>query len=47
LPIDDVDAASQKLEAAESVARDAQAEFRSKWESLKQTAEADVSGSGQ
>ena len=45
--IDDVDVASQKLEAAQSAARDAQAELRAKWETLKQTAEADVSGSGQ
>ena len=45
--IDDVENASQKLQAAQSATRDAQAEFQAKWEMLKQTAEADGAGSGQ
>jgi hypothetical protein len=40
--IDDVEAANEKLEAAQSAARDAQAEFRAKWEMLKQTADVEA-----
>lgn len=38
--IDDVEAATQKLQDAHATVRDAQAEFHAKWERLKQTASA-------
>jgi hypothetical protein len=40
--IDEVEAASQKVDSAHAAVRDAQAEFHAKWERLKQTADADA-----
>jgi hypothetical protein len=40
--IDEVEVASQKLDSAHAAVRDAQAEFHTKWERLKQTADPDA-----